>query len=289
MKRRKNVTIRQRQRFPASAASRQSFLSLLLLILSIIMQGSRSTTVRAYTRVELQYQQSMRSQLSSRFRFSLQQQSSSSSFIATAQLFNSKPYCWPSPYVKQLFDMQVPQGRCLGLALQADLSLQHQLDPAQLHASSHWIRTYLHPLEIDYGMRQVHPNTTISFLMGRLALRLALPPGSFENPMLKDEAGRPQLPRGYIGSISHKHAAACALVSAIADEQTFNNTILRRAALGVDMEVTKRESTCSIERKVLTEREREQLGSVKVRTNNQSLEQEDRAFTFYNIIYISCV
>ena len=53
------------------------------------------------------------------------------------------------------------------------------------------------------------------FLLGRLAIRQALPSVaelSLTSPISKDEHGRPQVPPGFLGSISHKDKTGVALV-----------------------------------------------------------------------------
>lgn len=71
----------------------------------------------------------------------------------------------------------------------------------------------LHPREAERacaltGLRQ------ISFVGGRLAMRLAAQQlGVVPSEIATDEHGAPQLPRGLVGSISHKRDLAVALVS----------------------------------------------------------------------------
>lgn len=85
---------------------------------------------------------------------------------------------------------------------------------------------------------------------GRTALRAALVedlPEALAIPILSDDRGAPILPAGWVGSISHKHGRAAALVAAD-----------RGARIGVDLEaaVAPRQD---IGRRILTPRERAQL------------------------------
>lgn len=83
----------------------------------------------------------------------------------------------------------------------------------------------LHPVEAEFaatlrGYRQVQ------FVGGRLALRMARRQiGASLGPVLPDERGTPVLPRGFVGSVSHKRTLAVAMVAR--DSQ---------GTLGVDVE-----------------------------------------------------
>lgn len=175
------------------------------------------------------------------------------------------------------------------------------LDPTQISSNeNHWIKKILHPDEVQYGLEARTDLNRISFFLGRLAMRSALAQingidshtsveredevGSFAKlpsiatttgaatatavsdqsisiPILKDEHGRPQVPNGFIGSISHKGTTGVALVSTLpADfrqESGANPTI----GVGVDIEKSyyggKR---MNIARRVLTLNERNDLG-----------------------------
>ena len=71
-----------------------------------------------------------------------------------------------------------------------------------------------------------------TFLLGRLALRQALPSVaelSLTSPISKDEHGRPQVPPGFVGSITHKDKTGVALVAPQEEEDSI-------MSIGVDIE-----------------------------------------------------
>lgn len=72
----------------------------------------------------------------------------------------------------------------------------------------------LHPEEEQIVVGATAASRHAAFRGGRTALRRALAHfGTGNEPILKDERGAPILPRGYVGSISHKTAFAVALAS----------------------------------------------------------------------------
>lgn len=161
-----------------------------------------------------------------------------------------------------LCDLILPEGRCVGVKLIDDL-------PPQLDGSEPWLLSALHPKEVEYGFNKVSAvSTRTSFWMGRYALRKALLLGStststmqqqlVDTPLLKDAHGRPQLPAGTIGSISHKSNVAVALVQQCQNDQ--------RTAIGVDIESTVLNNP-KIVSKVLTPTERAELGRIPVRAS----------------------
>jgi len=196
-----------------------------------------------------------------------------------------------------LFDIQVPEGRCVGLAL-PDLPEEHPdalvgeriLEAAarsaddrnsndnnnsDLQRNHHWIYDHLHADEIRYGL-ELGPKTQASFWMGRLALRQSLsdlnPCSISTRSILKDAHGRPQLPPGFLGSISHKRNTGVALVALAPEEKrsvdSFNGTTqppLPRLGVGVDIEETTPKRR-SVARKVLTPNEINNLGRLPVST-----------------------
>lgn len=85
-----------------------------------------------------------------------------------------------------------------------------------------------------------------------------LPCVSKEDPcILKDEYGRPMVPPGFLGSISHKDNIGVALVAEDGDDAS-----LITKGIGIDIE---KASTLKsrIERKILTPNERENLGNLE--------------------------
>lgn len=238
---------------------------------------------------------------------------------------------------KRLFDLTLPEGRCVGLQL-LELPLGHPdelspeaiqlrkpltvLPPLQQKASRfsttastpalndimdenmscnktishHWIYDELHYDEINYGLTKLRENSNNQrcFWLGRLALRTAMldhlsdksiadedgnKDGSSEyffiksTSILKDSFGRPNVPNGYLASISHKDNIGVALVSTSMDNalhsnlNEFNDDQRRNrskpTSIGVDIEL--RQSTrMNIARRVLTVKEINDLGHLDV-------------------------
>lgn len=179
-----------------------------------------------------------------------------------------------------IFDLLLPEGRCVGLQL-ADLPDDH---PDALVASNiankdrstaHWIYDRLHPDEINYGLTLHSDSRRKSFLVGRLAIRQALIDVQQQNlrnlstisssSILKDLHGRPKLPRGYLGSISHKGNTGVALVAAIDGDHCHSSP--PGIGIGVDIEeATNSAQRRSVARRVLTPREQAVLGRIPVST-----------------------
>lgn len=200
-----------------------------------------------------------------------------------------------------LFDIQVPEGRCVGLrlpdlpddhpdALVGDRILEssrtststtnsnsHYSTHEEQHHQRHWIYSHLHSDEIRYGL-QLSRQTQASFWIGRLALRKALSSSSSPctavstRSILKDSHGRPLLPPGFLGSISHKGRTGVALVtpapssSGECSVSSLSSTAFYPPCfgIGVDIEATKPKRR-SIARKVLTPNEQRSLGQLPVR------------------------
>lgn len=167
------------------------------------------------------------------------------------------------PITKCLFDIQVPEGRCVGLQL-PELPDDHpdSLMVATLESPTHWLHERLHPEEIQYGLSLSSAANQKSFWMGRLAMRHAL--GNRSTPfsllsaasILKDGYGRPKVPTGYLGSISHKRNTGAALVTPAPTRNCMG--------IGVDIEETRTANRPNVARKVLTPNERENLGHLPV-------------------------
>ena len=175
-----------------------------------------------------------------------------------------------------LFDIQVPEGRCVGVQL-ADLPNDHpdalraaNLSHNNTTATAHWIYNHLHPEEVNYGLVLQNENHRRSFWLGRLAMRQALSEQrkqpwdtsfSGSNSILKDLHGRPQVPTGFLGSISHKRNTGVALVARI-DEAA--SICPPRIGIGVDIEETASAKRRSVARKILTPCEQMDLGRIPV-------------------------
>jgi 4'-phosphopantetheinyl transferase EntD len=147
-------------------------------------------------------------------------------------------------------------------------------DPATVeddHRHHRWMRHAFHPAEVRYGMTL--KKSRASFWLGRLALRLALDFPDY--PILKDSYGRPQLsPSGVFGSISHKQDRGIALVSPVTTipedmdgegdgrRRCVKRKKKRLAGVGIDLELTSRPGRPSVASRILTEGERNALGSL---------------------------
>jgi 4'-phosphopantetheinyl transferase EntD len=133
----------------------------------------------------------------------------------------------------------------------------------------HWLHSRLHPEEVAYGIDRSCSNARESFFLGRLAMRQALGFGPHHvqttDAILKDEYGRPAVPTGFLGSISHKRGTGVALV-AVDDSSIESNAgiISPRLGIGIDLEQICSQGKSSIARKVLTKREIEDLGRIEV-------------------------
>jgi enterobactin synthetase component D len=101
----------------------------------------------------------------------------------------------------------------------------------------------LAPAERDRAA-ELGPIRRLDFIAGRTALHLAL--GS-DAPILSDDRGAPALPPGWVGSVSHKHGRAAALVAPAGAGQ-----------LGVDLELAA-PPRVDISRRVMTARELAEL------------------------------
>lgn len=204
---------------------------------------------------------------------------------------NTGPKNW-----EEAFTVDVPEGLCVGLRLKSPQSPSDPT-PSSSHnigeCSDHWAQQLLHPKEVQYGMDIQSEVNRNSFFIGRLAMRYALmtasscydggipemviekeicdvpfdsydgnvlPRVSMDDPcILKDEYGRPMVPTGFIGSISHKDNTGVALV---AEDDDLGNTNEIVKGVGIDIEkATARQKR--IERRILTPNEQENLGHIE--------------------------
>jgi 4'-phosphopantetheinyl transferase EntD len=144
-------------------------------------------------------------------------------------------------------------------------------DHTNTNTNHHWLHSLLHPEEVAYGMDRSCSNARESFFLGRLAMRQALGFGPHHvqttDAILKDEYGRPAVPTGFLGSISHKRGTGVALVAVDDDSvPTESNDAAGspRLGIGIDLEQICSQGKSSIARKVLTKREIEDLGRIAV-------------------------
>lgn len=173
--------------------------------------------------------------------------------------------------------------------------------------SSHWLYQYLHLDEIQYGLT-LRGAAQTSFYMGRMALREALVSSTrhaidtsgstittrtssavTNASILKDEHGRPQLPDGWLGSISHKRQVGVALAvhSNVNTNMHCTTKFVLRKGVGVDIEETTPKTHINIARKVLTINEQHQLGRqlLPVRNQTRLLLYGDNCFFSLTYIY----
>jgi hypothetical protein len=158
-----------------------------------------------------------------------------------------------------LFDLTLPEGRCVGLSFTEPLGSLNELLSNTHKLNRHWMHSSLHQEEVAYA-RNLHavPSNQASFVLGRLAMRTILDgelDGDSDYVLLKDKYGRPTLPAGYLGSISHKKATAVALV---AKRDPATNT-----GVGIDLEYAN-DSKAKIAPRVLTPYELTTIGNVQV-------------------------
>lgn len=95
--------------------------------------------------------------------------------------------------------------------------------------------------------------------MREILLRNPRHVNTMASSILKDEHGRPQVPKGYLGSISHKRTVGVALVAADVPHAMERP----QKGIGVDIEQTFSRHR-SIAKKVLTEHEMNSLGKLPV-------------------------
>ncbi|CAJ1911476.1 unnamed protein product [Cylindrotheca closterium] len=150
-------------------------------------------------------------------------------------------------------DIELPEGRCVGVGLEGDDAKEIIISAKSLADPTNWAHEYYHPDELVHGMTLPLARQE-SFWLGRLSMRLALDGSSYKDhaPILRDTHGRPQLPLGTFGSISHKGGYGAALVSR---DQTL-------AGVGVDLEYTSRAGKKNIGKRVLTDDEMMDLGKL---------------------------
>ena len=164
----------------------------------------------------------------------------------------------PSMPFKQLFRYDLPEGDCVGIKVDENSMIEEEISSN----CSHWLYNFLHLEEIQYGLSLNIGNIGVNpFLLGRLAMRQLLRDsvriGSKIDSIsiLRDKYGRPMLPQGHKGSISHKKRAAVALVTN--DE----NSMSSDRFVGVDIELITPLKT-KIGRRILTKEEATTLGNI---------------------------
>jgi phosphopantetheine--protein transferase-like protein len=144
----------------------------------------------------------------------------------------------PGTEVDALFELDLPHGRALALAIpdgDALAVLTARLRSEELELAAAW-----------------GPPRRRTWIAGRAALRTALERAGLEAPAIgSDDRGAPAMPAGVVGSVSHKERVAVALVArAVAD-----------ARIGVDVELDA-PTRVDIARKVLTEDEQAEVSAL---------------------------
>jgi hypothetical protein len=183
--------------------------------------------------------------------------------LQTSSISSSSSSITNSKYTRTLFDLDLPEGRCVGVELNDGDDEEYCLE--NWSDASHWVHECLHPDEVEYGLGRTRA-VRKSFLMGRLAMRATVehhhqqtsvsPKQQYDHqPCLKDHHGRPMLPDGLSGSISHKGNVGVALSA----------PSIEFRAVGIDIE-RHSSNKRSIASKVLTEREIRELGQLEVRS-----------------------
>ena len=160
---------------------------------------------------------------------------------------------------KTLFDLELPEGRCLGLRIDAAQSQQSDaLSANAIACKEHWIHSCLHQEEVQYAAAQPSEYTQQTFLLGRLAMRQVLEE-EYASPILKDAHGRPNVPPNYLGSISHKRSVADGMTAV-----ALVSPYVEGMGVGVDIELAF-QGRKSIAKRVLTPNEIMELGRIEVR------------------------
>jgi len=194
--------------------------------------------------------------------------------------------CW-----EKIFTFDLPEGKCVGVRL-SDLPPTHpsSLELTQINSNKdHWVKQLLHPDEVKFGIDLATESSRMTFYLGRLAMRTALNLVRCEDKscnvgmiasvffkyqqskllphssILKDEHGRPQVPKGFLGSISHKQRTGVALVS-----PRHIGSSLPKQGIGVDIEQTY-SKRINIAKKVLTIGERNDLGKLNGVTRDEEV------------------
>jgi len=199
--------------------------------------------------------------------------------------------CW-----EKEFSFDLPEGKCVGIQLFSFPDTHpDSLELPQIESNdNHWVKRLLHPHEVQYGIDLPTEDARMTFYLGRLAMRHALelacdedktcdvgmirslfsmkqqseilPSVSVLDPsILKDQHGRPVVPKGFLGSISHKQRKGVALVS---PEECDGSSSKRGVGVDIEQTYSKR---INIAKKVLTERERNDLGKITGVTKDEEV------------------
>mmetsp|Transcript_25251 Transcript_25251/g.35607 ORF Transcript_25251/g.35607 Transcript_25251/m.35607 type:complete len:437 (+) Transcript_25251:320-1630(+) len=191
-------------------------------------------------------------------------------------------------FSERIFSCTLPEGRCVGLSFKDSLTLEilssSSVDENNENNNTlekHWIYDLLHPKEIEYGLGLKNDRNRHTFFLGRLAMREALRIEHniiANDPILKDEHKRPRIPKGYLGSISHKDTIGVALVAVNDNEDNDSTSSLMlpssektqqpKLGIGIDIERTAT-GRPSVAKYILTKQEIDELGQIEGMTNDE--------------------
>jgi 4'-phosphopantetheinyl transferase EntD len=215
-----------------------------------------------------------------------------------------------SDQYETVFCLDIPEGKCVCVEMKNPYqapTVSTSLDSAQIESNEkHWIKQILHCEEVQYGREMPSDPNRLSFFMGRIAMRSALAivgsnndndidvdyreydddddvgkrsiklpsVAKMDQSILKDEHGRPQVPIGYLGSISHKNNYGVALVTEINTGGNIqeDGTVAAppKVGIGVDIERPFNRGR-SIARKILTPNEIADLGGLSEVTSDEEV------------------
>jgi len=209
-----------------------------------------------------------------------------------------------SDQYETVFCLDIPEGKCVCVEMKNPYeapTVSTSLDSAQIESNEkHWIKQILHCEEVQYGKEMPSDPNRLSFFMGRIAMRAALAivgkndinvdnreydevnkssiklpsVAKMDQSILKDEHGRPQVPIGYLGSISHKNNYGVALVTEINTGGNIqeDGTVAAppKVGIGVDIERPFNRGR-SIARKILTPNEIADLGGLSEVTSDEEV------------------
>lgn len=189
-------------------------------------------------------------------------------FLPAARAYTCTPVLCAAtadpPLFPTVYSDELPHGVCVLIGLPNRLDepiseeLRQELDQGMPSFE-------LHPTEAQH-MSNLGPTRKLSFAGGRLALRRAIRAAEAlgdAGPVLPGELGAPTLPKGLVGSISHTHGLAAAIVGTPPPDAD-------QAAVGIDVEHTSRQTSPRLARRILAPVEREQM-------ERDELELPDRA------------
>lgn len=197
---------------------------------------------------------------------------------------------------ERVFSIDLPEGVCVGLKN----NLAPSPDTWQEGEPIRWVRDYLHPKEVEYGINLSSNGARETFFLGRLAMRMALSTASScydggveemaaerkichlsagidsfadassdlsclnidEFSILKDKYGRPTIPSGFLGSISHKGNVGVALVAEDVSSDRDNDSFQLMKGVGIDIEKASARKQ-RIEKRILTPNEINNLGGLE--------------------------